>query len=146
MAELSGSPRSLRDFWFHLHPEDRISDEHRLHTMPSYHWNREVWDSDLVLVTLSPWIFKVLWLFLLEICCFSLSTNFSVCVLVQCHWSTNQSYFFCLHQITKALSVWVLSEVHEKQKHPPETHKEMWLVPPTSQWNLQEKWPFCIWG
>lgn len=39
----------------------------------------------------------------------------------------------CLCQIAKALSVRVLSEIHEKQRHPPETHKEVWLVPPASQ-------------
>ena len=41
------------------------------------------------------------------------------------------SFVFC--QITKALSVRVLSEVHEEQEHPPEAHQEVRLVPPTSQ-------------
>lgn len=128
---------------FDLFTENRIFNERGLHAMPRHHWIWKVWDSDLVLVALPAWIFKVMLLLHDKwqqfLCPWS-------CILFQWCWSANQSCLFCLHQITKALSVWVLSKVHEKQKHSPETHKEVWLVPPAGQWNLQKRWPFRIWG
>lgn len=129
--------------------ENRCS-EQWLRTIPLGHRIREVRDPNLVLVALPAWIFKVTpvthfrytvkrgWQFCLRRCSLfkKKKKSFSKTLLAP----------FCLFQITKALSVRVLSEVHEKQKHPPEAHKEVRLVPSASQWNLQKRRPFRIWG
>lgn len=125
--------------------ENRIVDEPRLWKIPFRHRIWDIWDPDLVFIALPTRILKVK--LLAQTLFFYMTLN---CLQQSGEWCAEIQYLLplvsCLWQIAKALSVWVLPQVHEEQNHPPETRQKVRLVSPTSQWDLPKGWPLRVWG